>query len=122
MNIGNCHFCGKATGYLKFKICKECYAIYFRKVKEYLLQRSEYNIEDISNDLGLPIKLIEQFYSDGILESSNNEDDDIIKKYESKQDFEKVQSMFALKSTRNKVRELESNSTDRMFFLGRDKR
>ena len=121
MNIGNCHFCGNATGYLKFKICRDCYVKYYIKVKEYLLENADATIEDVSNDLNLPIRLIDQFYGDGILDSTSNLEEDIIKIYQGKKDFEKVQSMFELKSKENKVRVLEKTTNDRMFFLNRKK-
>ena len=79
---------------------------------DYLLENPDATIEDVSNDLNLPIKLIDQFYGDGILDSTSNLEEDIIKIYQGKKDFEKVQSMFELKSKENKVKVLEKTTND----------
>ena len=67
MNFGSCIRCKKAIAYEKINLCDDCRTYYFKLIREYLETNKTSNNVDISNDLNIPLKVINYFVEEGDL-------------------------------------------------------
>lgn len=71
MDIRNCRRCGKVYRYDGYRICPKCRQEEeeeFRKVREYIYDNPNSDIQTISEETGVPVKKILNFLKEGRLE------------------------------------------------------
>ena len=111
MNYGLCIRCSKKIAYEKICLCNECRTYYFKQIREYLETNKTSNNVDISNALGIPLRVINYFVEEGDLVDSS------MKYNESREDkIKKVKELAdALKMDANKKKSLYKDA--RMQFM-----
>ena len=67
MNFGKCKLCGKSISYESIRICNKCYDKELKIVKEYIEENGKNTLEKISKEANVPMRVVEQFYEDGVL-------------------------------------------------------
>lgn len=68
MIIKNCQDCGKIFVHSSRDLCPECYALEeedFKKVREYLWEKSTSSVDDVHEKTGVPVKRIVKFIRTG---------------------------------------------------------
>lgn len=68
MEIKNCQDCGKIFVHPSRDLCPDCYALEeedFKKVKEFLWEKSTSTVDDLHAKTGVPVKRIVKFIRNG---------------------------------------------------------
>lgn len=119
MKFGKCKLCNKNISYENIRICQNCYDEKLEEVRKYIDENGKSTIDEISKGSGVPRRVVEQFYMDGVL-YSNESADEIIERLKEKQRKLKNQAMIrALNSMYSDKNNDETKPSTGMHHFGR---